>query len=131
MKSVIVKRTRATEKERRAFFEELDALGREQKRQYEATRRRRLREFGRQYKAMPVSDPTTCYYCTQAPAKTQDHCPSLLALDSFGIAYFHAQGISLLLVPACMSCNNAKSGQIVFRHGRMRPFSWEAARKRL
>jgi hypothetical protein len=121
------KKARATAAERKAFFEELDALAVSQKRQYEATRRRRLREFGGLYVPLTVEDASICYYCAAHPAQTQDHCPSLLAIASFGLDYFREQEIPLLLVPACMSCNNERSGQVVFRRGRLRPFSWQAA----
>lgn len=120
---------RVTAAEREAFFAELEATARAQKREHDATRRRRLRDFGKLYVPLQVSNPSICYYCKDNPAETQDHCPSLLALDSFGADYFQEQRVSILLVPSCMSCNNEYSGRIVFCGGRMRPFSWQDARK--
>jgi hypothetical protein len=118
---------RLSKADRAAFFADLDALAIAQKRGYEATRRRRLREFGHLFAPLEVDDASICYYCEISPARTQDHSPSLLALDSFGTEYFASMGAQLVLVPACMTCNNEHSGQVVFRNGSMRKFSWQTA----
>jgi hypothetical protein len=96
----------------------------DQKRRHDRARRSRQTKFHHLYKPYPSASQKVCFYCKKRPAATQDHCPSLLLLDFLGVDYFARHAIPLLLIPACMRCNNEKGTAHVWLNGRVVELDW-------
>lgn len=91
----------------------------DQKRTYDRWRRQRAEAFHHLYSLRDDVDPEVCHYCRQKPAETQDHSPSLLALEALGSEFFRRRRIPLWLIPACRDCNNDMGTNHAFYRGRL------------
>lgn len=98
--------------------------GPDQKRAYDRARRSRRAKFHRLYKPLTSANQKVCFYCKKRRAATQDHCPSLLLVDFLGADYFVRRGIPLLLIPACMRCNNERGTAHVWLNGKVVELDW-------
>jgi hypothetical protein len=98
--------------------------GTSQKGMYDRWRRRRKQRFHGLYQAFDEADQKVCWYCATNKATTLDHCPSLVLLDALGTDYFRKRSIPLLLIPACMTCNNNMGTSHVYHQGRIVHMDW-------
>jgi hypothetical protein len=98
--------------------------GRSQERAYDRWRRRRKQRFHDLYRAFDETYQKVCWYCARHKATTFDHCPSLLLLDALGADYFRERSIPLLLIPACITCNNDMGTSHVYHDGRFVHLDW-------
>ena len=84
---------------------------------YDRWRRERVKAYHHLYTPLKTENDETCFYCHKAKANTIDHCPSLIDVALMGVEFFVERKISLLLIPACMECNNGVGGGC-FKKGR-------------
>ena len=66
---------------------------------------------GHEYERMPGS--MGCFYCGDS-AGTRDHCPPLSWVETKKPARWRADGVHLLLVPACDDCNRRLGDRALF-----------------